>query len=175
MDTLVFQNEVDQTVKNRLLELQDNLRTAIGNIRQLVYNLRPPALDELGFIFAMDELSRQFEDSKVKVSIEAGNIDFQFHAAIEVAAYRIAQEAITNAIKHSKGSICKIMLETDDTHLTIFIEDDGIGLPENRKSGIGLHSMRERAEEVGGEFFIKNGDDIGTAVKVRLPLWMEGN
>ncbi|MBT2727213.1 sensor histidine kinase [Bacillus sp. ISL-75] len=175
MDTLIFQNEVDQTVKNRLLELQDNLRTAIGNIRQLVYNLRPPALDELGFIFAMDELSRQFEDSKVKVSIEAGNIDFQLHAAIEVAAYRIAQEAITNAVKHSKGSICKIILETDDTHLTIFIEDDGIGLPENRKSGIGLHSMRERAEEVGGEFFIKKVDDIGTTVKVRLPLWMEGN
>ncbi|WP_186328894.1 sensor histidine kinase [Bacillus sp. X1(2014)] len=174
IDTLVFQNEVGQTVKNRLLELQDNLRTAIGNIRQLVYNLRPPALDELGFIFAMDELSRQYEDSSVKVFIEADNIDFQLHAAIEVAAYRITQEAITNVVKHSKGSICKITLKTDDTHLIILIEDNGIGLPENRKRGIGLHSMRERAEEVGGEFLIQNKPDTGTTVKARLPLWMEG-
>jgi signal transduction histidine kinase len=172
MDTLVFQNNVDQSVKNSLLELQDNLRTAIGSIRQLVYNLRPPALDELGLIFAMDDLSRQYENSKVKVSIEAVNIDFQLHAAIEVAAYRIVQEAITNAVKHSGGSFCKITLETDDSHLLILISDDGIGLPEIRKNGVGLHSMRERAEEVGGQFLIKNGLDYGTTIDVRLPLWM---
>jgi signal transduction histidine kinase len=171
MDTLVYQNHVDQTVKNSLLELQDNLREAIGSIRQLVYNLRPPALDELGLIFAMDDLGRQYENSKVKVSVEAVNIDFQLHAAIEVAAYRIVQEAITNAVKHSEGTYCRITLETEESHLIIMITDDGIGLAENRRNGIGLQSMRERAEEVGGQFFIKNGLDYGTTIEVRLPLW----
>lgn len=174
MDTLVFQNDVDLVLKNRLVELQENLRTAIGGIRQLVYNLRPPALDELGLIFALDELCRQYEGSSIKVSLEASEIDFPLHAAIEVAAYRIVQEAITNAGKHSNGSSCRVTLSSADSFLMIQITDDGIGISDNRKKGIGLHSMRERAEEVDGQFFIKNNSDKGMTIEVRLPLWMEG-
>lgn len=174
MDNLVFQNGVDLAVKNRLLELQGNLRTAIAEIRQLVYNLRPPALDELGLIFALDELCRQYEGSSIKVSLEASEIDFPLHPAIEVAAYRIVQEAVTNAGKHSKGSFCKVTLGLDDSSLIMTIEDNGVGLKGNRKNGIGLHSMRERAEEVDGQFFIKNNSGMGTTIEVHLPLWVEG-
>jgi signal transduction histidine kinase len=174
MDTLVFQNGVDLAVKNRLLELQENLRKAIAGIRQLVYNLRPPALDELGLIFALDELCRQYEGSSIKVSLEASEIDFPLHAAIEVAAYRIVQEAVTNAGKHSKGSYCKVTLGLEDTSLIITIADDGVGFHDNWKNGIGLHSMKERAEEVDGQFIIKNNSDEGTTIEVRLPLWTEG-
>ncbi|MFJ5761590.1 sensor histidine kinase [Neobacillus sp. NPDC093182] len=174
LDTVVFQNGVDLAVKNRLLELQGNLRTAIAEIRQLVYNLRPPALDELGLIFALDELCRQYEGSSIKVSLEASEIDFPLHPAIEVAAYRIVQEAVTNAGKHSKGSFCKVSLGLDDSSLIMTIEDNGVGLQGNRKNGIGLHSMRERAEEVDGQFFIKNNSGMGTTIEVRLPLWAEG-
>jgi signal transduction histidine kinase len=174
MDTLVFQNSMDLAVKNRLLELQGNLRKAIAGIRQLVYNLRPPALDELGLIFALDELCRQYEGSSIKVSLEASEIDFPLHPAIEVAAYRIVQEAVTNAGKHSKGSNCKVTLRLEDSSIIITIADDGVGFQDNWKNGIGLHSMRERAEEVDGQFIIKDNSDEGTTIEVRLPLWMEG-
>jgi signal transduction histidine kinase len=174
MDSLVFQNDVDLSVKNRLVELQGDLRTAIAGIRQLVYNLRPPALDELGLIFALDELCRQYEGSSIKVSLEASEIDFPLHAAIEVAAYRIVQEAVTNARKHSKGTHCKVALGIEDSLLRITIRDNGVGLPDNRNNGIGLHSMRERAEEVDGQFLIKNNSDKGMTIEVRLPLWTEG-
>ena len=175
MDTLVYQNDVDLVLKNRLIEFQEDLRSAIAGIRQLVYNLRPPALDELGLIFALDELCRQYDGSSLKVSLEASEIDFPLHAAIEVAAYRIVQEAVTNAGKHSKGSTCKVTLGLEDSHVMIRIIDDGVGLPTNRKNGIGLHSMRERAVEVDGQFLIKNGHDKGLMIEARLPLWMEGD
>jgi signal transduction histidine kinase len=175
MDTLVYKNGVDEVVKNRLIELQEDLRSAIAGIRRLVYNLRPPALDELGLIFALDELCRQYDGSSIKVTLEASEIDFPLHAAIEVAAYRIVQEAVTNAGKHSKGSVCKVSLGLEDSFLLIRITDNGVGLPDNRKNGIGLHSMRERAVEVDGHFFIKNNHDKGLTVEVRLPLWMEGD
>lgn len=175
MDTLVYKNDVDLVVKNRLIELQEDLRSAIAGIRQLVYNLRPPALDELGLIFALDELCRQYDGSSIKVSLEASKIDFPLHAAIEVAAYRIIQEAVTNAGKHSKGSTCKVTLGIEDSNVMIRIIDDGVGLLDNRKNGIGLHSMRERAVEVDGQFLIKNGHDKGLTIEVRLPMWMEGD
>jgi signal transduction histidine kinase len=169
MDTLIYQNQVD--AKDRLIELQGNLRSAVGDIRQLVYNLRPPALDELGLIFALKEMSYQFADSSVEITIEAPDEDMNLHAAIEVAAYRIVQEAVTNAIKHSNGSLCKVTIEPIAQHLVITIKDNGQGIPANHKSGIGLNSMRERAEEVDGKFTFKN--ENGTFIQVRLPLWKE--
>jgi signal transduction histidine kinase len=169
MDTLIYQNQVD--AKERLIELQGNLRAAIGDIRQLVYNLRPPALDELGLIFALKEMIYQFADSSVKVLIETPDEDLQLHAAIEVASYRIVQEAVTNAVKHSNGSFCRVTIEPVDQHLVITIKDNGQGIPDNHKSGVGLHSMRERAEEVDGKFMFKN--ENGTVIRVRLPLWKE--
>jgi signal transduction histidine kinase len=174
MDTLIFQNEVDLSVKNRLIELQDDLRAAVGDIRQLVYNLRPPALDELGLIFALEEIARKHKDTSLNVSVVAPEGPLQLHAAIEVAAYRIVQEAITNAVKHSKGSLCNVIIGTEDSQLILMISDDGSGLPDRRKNGVGLHSMRERAEEVGGQFFIKNNKINGTTIEVRLPLWKGG-
>lgn len=174
MDTLIFQTKVEQEVKRRFIELQEQLRAAVGDIRQLVYNLRPPALDELGLIFALEELCIQYEDSSVKVTLEAPEIGTPLHPAIEVAAYRIVQEAITNAVKHSKGSLCHVTLSTDETTLMITIKDNGTGLAAERKNGIGLHSMRERAEEVDGQFFIQKEKDLGTTLQVKLPLWKEG-
>jgi signal transduction histidine kinase len=171
MDTLIYQNQVN--TKERLLELQGNLRAAVGDIRQLVYNLRPPALDEFGLAFALKDIGYQFHNSPINISIHIPEKeDLNLHAAIEVAAYRIVQEGITNAVKHSNGSFCRVTVEPKDQHLSITIQDDGNGFPENRRKGVGLHSMRERAEEVDGTFLIKN--DKGTVIQVKLPLWKEG-
>jgi signal transduction histidine kinase len=167
MDTLIYQNQVD--AKDRLVELQGNIRSAVGDIRQLVYNLRPPALDEFGLAFALQEIGHQFAGSPLRVEIEVPAEDQQLHAAIEVATYRIVQEGITNAIKHSNGSHCKVTVATNNGNLFITIQDDGVGIPDNRRIGIGLHSMKERADEVDGTFLIKK--ELGTIIQVTLPLW----
>lgn len=89
-------------------------------------------------------------------------------AAIEVAVYRIATEAITNSQRHAQAKQCTVQLAVDD-HLTLKIHDDGVGLPAGYQAGVGLSSMRERAEELGGSFAINSGN-TGTVVTAVLPL-----
>ena len=90
-------------------------------------------------------------------------------AAYEVAIYRIAQEALTNVAKHAQASLCIIRLACDGA-LVLEIRDDGVGIAQNRTSGVGLHSMVERAEELGGTCTVTSGKGGGTTVRASLPL-----
>jgi signal transduction histidine kinase len=94
-------------------------------------------------------------------------------AAVEVAAFRIAQEAFTNVVRHAHAHRCQIRLHMSDAALRLEVEDDGVGLPDIRRAGIGLASMRERAEELGGGFTIGPRPAGGTYVEVLLPLMLE--
>ena len=95
----------------------------------------------------------------------------ELSAAVEVAVYRIAQEALTNVVRHAAARRCAIRLALDETTgwLSLSIEDDGCGLPPTRPLGIGLLSMRERAEELGGRWAIEPVESGGTRVFARLP------
>ena len=91
-------------------------------------------------------------------------------AAVEVAAYRIVQEALANVVRHAQATQCTIRLQLIDGALHLSVEDNGSGLPEVVHRGVGLASMRERAEELGGTFGIAGRPGGGTNVKVSLPL-----
>ncbi|HXQ37316.1 MAG TPA: ATP-binding protein, partial [Anaerolineales bacterium] len=95
-------------------------------------------------------------------------------AAVEVAAYRIILEALTNVIRHAEARSCMIRFSLDQTEsdhfLQIEIQDDGIGLPDQRRAGVGTRSMRERAEELGGTFVIESIKGNGTLVCVKVPF-----
>jgi signal transduction histidine kinase len=93
-------------------------------------------------------------------------------AAVEVACYRIAQEAITNVARHSRAKTCRVRLSVDRGAgvLEVEIADDGAGISGDRVAGVGLSSMRERAEELGGTLEVEPGPQGGTRVLARLPL-----
>jgi two-component system NarL family sensor kinase len=93
-------------------------------------------------------------------------------AAVEVACYRIAQEAMTNVARHAKESTCCVNLSIDEVTgvLELEVADDGVGMPEDRRAGVGMISMRERAEELGGTLMIEAIPQGGTRVLTRLPL-----
>jgi signal transduction histidine kinase len=93
-------------------------------------------------------------------------------AAVEVACYRIAQEAITNVARHSRAKTCRVRLSVDRGAgvLEVEITDAGVGMPEDRVAGVGLSSMRERAEELGGTLAVEPRRESGTRVLARLPL-----
>jgi signal transduction histidine kinase len=91
-------------------------------------------------------------------------------AAVEVAAYRIAQEALTNVVRHSHAHRCVMRLWLEDNVLCLQVRDDGRGLAPERRSGVGLYAMRERAAELGGTCVVESGAGIGTRVLARLPL-----
>ena len=165
-------------------ELRTELKSAVGDIRRLVHGLRPPALDELGLIGALRERAARYEtgggihpvdgehpgDAALAVTVITPQELPPLPAAIEVAVYRIVEEAVANVARHAAARTCQVRLEASDW-LTLTVEDDGTGIGPDRGVGVGLLSMRERAEELGGHFAIeRRKDGPGTRLTVRLPL-----
>jgi two-component system, NarL family, sensor kinase len=137
-----------------LTTLRRDTRAALADVRRLVDNLRPPALDELGLVGALrqraDQLSWRADGASVKVRLDVQDEVPALPAAIEVATYRIATEALTNVVRHSGATGALVQLRCAD-RLEVSITDNG---PPNGRwaPGVGLHAMRERAAELGGSF-----------------------
>ncbi|WP_062352869.1 sensor histidine kinase [Herbidospora yilanensis] len=158
------------TADHLLRDLRSGMDAVAGDIRELVYGLRPPALDDLGLVEAIRTLAADTLDSGTATHVSADGAMDDLPAAVEVAAYRIAQEALTNVRRHAHAKRVTITLALRDGLLTVRIADDGIGLPEVRRAGVGTSSMRERAAELGGSCAITAPDTGGTIVAARLPL-----
>ncbi|WP_084773034.1 sensor histidine kinase [Nonomuraea candida] len=152
-----------------LRELHAGMSAVTGDIRELVYGLRPPALDDLGLARAVHDLAgRSSPDIDVAVESE-GDLE-ELPAAVEVAVYRIVQEALTNIRRHAEATRARIALRRERAVLRVLVEDDGKGLPASRRAGVGLGSMRERAAELGGLCVVTGEPGAGTRVEVVLPL-----
>jgi signal transduction histidine kinase len=154
-----------------VVELREELRSAIADIRRLVYDLRPPALDDLGLLEALRRLAERYgsEDDQLRVLVEAPEDIPDLPAAVEVAVYRITQEALVNVARHARARTCVVRLVVNDD-VTLEIVDDGVGIPAERSAGVGLSSMRERTSELGGSCVVQPTREGGTRVLVRLPL-----
>jgi signal transduction histidine kinase len=158
----------DSTARGLLGEIGTEVKASLGDIRRLVEALRPPALDELGLLGAVRSRAAALTGD---VSIDVSGLDWAGAppAAIEIAAYRIAIEAMTNAVRHSGGTHCVVSITVDDDAVEVMVRDDGHGLIPDRKPGVGLRSMQERADEVGGTLSVESAAQ-GTIVSARLPL-----
>ena len=161
--------------RDLLAGLRADTTAAIADIRQLVYGLRPPALDDLGLVGSLREQSARLalrpDGGGVAVSLDAPASLPALPAAVEVAAYRIVIEAMTNAVRHSGASRIEVTLAlTGGAGLSIEVRDDGTGPPAGWQPGVGVTSMRERAAELGGSCRFGPGPDGGGEVIARLPV-----
>jgi len=155
-----------------LSEVRGDVNSALGEIRRLVDGLRPPALDELGLVGAIEAQAERLGPDLV-VQVDADGPIPELPAAVEVAAYRIAVEAITNTARHAGAHTCRVRLigsSGPEAVLEVEVTDDGRGLPRRLRPGIGLISMRERAAEVAGTCIVESRPGGGTRVFARLPL-----
>jgi signal transduction histidine kinase len=154
-----------------VVELREELRGAIADIRRLVYDLRPPALDDLGLVESLRQLAERYgsKDEPLNVLVEAPEDLPDLPAAVEVAVYRITQEALTNVARHARARTCVVRLIVEED-VTLEIVDAGAGIPAERSAGVGLSSMQERASELGGICIVEPVPKGGTKVLVRLPL-----
>ena len=157
-----------ETARALLKESMTESQTLITEIRRLVYGLRPPALDQLGLLTAIREQAAQYQIHGLQVAVSAPESLPNLPAAVEVAAYRIIQEALTNVTRHAQARNCTVSL-TINKELEIIVSDDGMGLPSTQHAGVGMSSMRERAEEIGGTCVVESMGS-GTRVLARLPI-----
>jgi two-component system, NarL family, sensor kinase len=156
-------------------QLRADTTAAIGDIRRLVEGLRPPALDDLGLIGSLRQqsarLAQRPDGGSVAVHMETPEDLPPLPAAVEVAAYRIVIEAMTNAARHSDATSIKVRLELPEgDRLSIEVSDDGAESGSPWQAGFGLISMRERAAELGGSCEAGPGPGGGGMVSASLPL-----
>ena len=137
-------------------------------IRRIVHELRPPALDDLGLARAVEQLAERVDGAGCAVRVES-DIPHELPAAVEVAAYRIASEGLANARKHAGASEVTVRLTSGPDHLLVEVEDDGRGVDTAAPAGLGLLSMRERAEELGGTLELDTAPGRGTRLVATLP------
>lgn len=149
-------------------ELREDMRGATAEIRQMVYDLRPPMLDELGLIGAMR--NSKFQGSEVHIEVIAPEPMPKLPAAVEVAVYRIFSEALHNVIKHAQATVCEMHIEVDDGCLILKVIDNGKSLPADYQAGVGFSSMKERASELGGTLRFQLMEPSGTCVLARIPI-----
>lgn len=159
-----------ESAANVVGEFRDELRRSIAEIRQLVHDLRPPSLDELGLTGALEQLAERLRvDADVSPCIHLNLPALpNLSPALEVAIFRITQEALTNAVKHARAKMITVTVRLE-SDLVLSIRDDGQGLPEHYRAGLGLRSMRERAEEVGGTLTVNTKENQGTEIKAVFP------
>jgi two-component system NarL family sensor kinase len=154
-----------EQVRETLAELRAETRGVLDTIRRIAYDLRPPILDELGLDAALREQAARFGATSATSPAELPALP----AAVEVATYRIAVEAMANAARHAPGARVSVTLQVNGL-VELDVVDDGAGIGAGFTAGVGITSMRERAAELGGLVLIERQQPRGTRVRVVLPL-----
>lgn len=152
-----------------LHQVNRDLQETIQDVRRLVHDLRPPALDQLGLVSALQEYAAAHSQNGLHITVTASQPLPNLPAAAEVALYRIASEAMTNVVRHARATHCQVHLTLNNS-LNLEVRDDGQGFAPGNKTGVGLASMQERAAELGGIFVVDSQPGKGTVIRVQLPL-----
>ena len=153
----------------QLHDLGEEIRRTVLDVRRLVEGLRPPALDELGLAGACAQaVERLTTTTGLAASVDTPGDLPTLPAAVEVAAYRIMVEAVTNTVRHARARHCQASLALTTAGLSVTVIDDGTGLSASNRHGNGLAIMRERAEELGGTVTITDATP-GVKVEAHLP------
>lgn len=169
--------------KKELQNLKKVMRDSLQEVRKIIYNLRPMALDDLGLLPTLERYVISFkEDTGMDVSLKSRNVDEDLKPIISLTVFRIVQEALNNVLKHSKSKVTSISLEQIGQNLRIMIIDNGIGFNtkdirmtnSDLTGGFGLFSMKERVALLEGEFDITSEVGNGTKIKILIPLIDEG-
>ncbi|MEW8987320.1 MAG: sensor histidine kinase, partial [Bacillus sp. (in: firmicutes)] len=167
-----------QTVKTLLAEHQRMILGTVDDIRRLVYDLRPAAIDELGLVGAVKQRIEEVSSiGSTSFSYDLPEKVEDISPAVEVAVFRIISEGVANVVRHAQAKHATVSLVKLEDRLVIEISDDGIGFIEKKEAraigGLGVPSMKERAAELGGELTIERLMEGGTRIMAWIPLIKE--
>lgn len=152
-----------------LEDVGNDLAGLLAEVRRVVHDLRPPAIDQFGLLGAVEQQAARLSGPDRSVRIVASGDVAELPAAVEVAIYRIAGEALANVVRHAGATVCTVTIEAADDTVRLAVEDDGRGVLPGARMGCGMVSMRERAEELGGSFAVEHRAGGGTTVRAVVP------
>lgn len=167
-----------EKVKEELANLKGFLRSSLSDVRKIIYDLRPMSLDDLGLVPTLQRyISNYVEENKIFVDFLVFGEPKPLKSVVELAAFRIIQEALTNIKKHSGANNASVRVEFTQEQLNLLISDDGKGFDKSKlkafvseDSGYGLLSMRERVELLNGKFEVKASPGKGTKIFASISL-----
>lgn len=163
----------DEALKE-VKSLKKMVRNALYEVRRIIYDLRPMALDDLGLVPTLKKYLQTIEEYHSTTKITYMNIgeERRLPSKVEVAFFRLVQESVQNALKHADAREIKVKLEMTDKRVTAIIKDDGQGfdLNEKKSESFGLIGMRERVDLLNGEISIDSKRGVGTVVLIQVPL-----
>lgn len=167
-----------ELVQDELIDLKGQVRSGLEEIRKIIFNLRPMALDDLGLVPALRKFTQDFEEkSKVHTSFEMTGREIRLPSAMEAAIYRMVQEAFSNVHKHANASHVSLDIHYTPQLITLTIHDNGVGFlveaaeqPSSRNSHFGLVGMKERVELIEGRMIIDSKPGQGTKIVIEIPM-----
>ena len=166
-------DSADETEAN-ILRATELVRTSIDEVRRLMRGLRPPALDEQGLVAAIHYLvdeKKKETDASIEMQVN-GDLGGRLHSLVESSLFRACQESLNNALKYSRASQIKVLLDRAGQHVVLRVIDDGVGFTpsDTRDDAFGLRGIRQRARLLGGIAKIESQVGHGTQVEVQVPL-----
>jgi two-component system, NarL family, sensor histidine kinase DegS len=170
-----------EMVQNEIVDLKSQVRFGLEEIRKVIFNLRPMALDDLGLVPTLRKFIHDYEDKhRIKTSFEVRGLERRLRSAMEAAIYRLVQEAFTNAAKHAHPSYVTCELTYDEEEVRVIVRDNGFGfkvesLEEKSKehAHFGLLGMQERVELLEGRMEIHSAENRGTRIVIQIPTNVE--
>ncbi len=161
-------DEIGQRYLNNIRSFADS---SVNSIRDISLLLRPSMLDDLGLIPALEWQARETSRrTGIDVRVSSENVDDSLPDAIRTCVYRVVQEAVQNAARHSGAKHAKIAVKQSNGFLSLTIEDDGKGFDPKRTKGMGLLGMEERVKQLGGHLEIHSEPNKGTTLRISLPV-----
>jgi signal transduction histidine kinase len=161
----------DQIVQEQITRIKSAAESAVKTIRDIALLLRPPMLDDLGLIPALEWQAREVSRrSDLEVTVDAEDVPGQLPDELKVCIYRVVQEALNNSAKHSGAKNAKVRVTRNAHRIRVQVEDDGRGFDPSRTRGMGLLGMEERVRRLNGMFAVKSAPGQGTTVTAELPI-----
>jgi len=167
-----------QLVQEELMELKSQVRSGLEEIRKIIFNLRPMALDDLGLVPTLRKFVQDFEEkTKIRAVFETAGRELRMPSAMEAAVYRLVQEAFSNALKHASPTYVSLEIKFYPRRVMITIQDNGVGFDveqtmarSKKSSHYGLIGMSERGELLNGKMDIQSARGQGTKISISIPV-----
>ncbi|MGM9929678.1 MAG: sensor histidine kinase [Bacillus sp. (in: firmicutes)] len=170
----IFRERGAEEALNEIRDLRNNVRSALYEVRRIIYDLRPMALDDLGLVPTLRKYLSNVEEYNKEVVIEFKTLrqELRIPSKLEVALFRLIQESVQNAIKHANGTVIQVKIDTFEENVIATIKDNGKGFDTNiqEENSFGLLGMKERVELLEGKLTIDSSIGNGTLIMISLPI-----